>query len=63
MSERRINVCAKERASERAIDIGLVVGAVKVSCWFCNDPAVKPVMPETATLAEFAKKIFARPTA
>ncbi|KAG2267811.1 hypothetical protein Bca52824_062366 [Brassica carinata] len=28
---------------------------------FCNDPAVKPVMPETATLAEFAKKIFAKP--
>ncbi|CAF2082387.1 unnamed protein product [Brassica rapa] len=30
---------------------------------FCNDPAVKPVMPETATLAEFAKKIFAKPPA
>uniref|UniRef100_A0A1J3J6N2 glutathione transferase n=1 Tax=Noccaea caerulescens TaxID=107243 RepID=A0A1J3J6N2_NOCCA len=30
---------------------------------FCDDPAVKPVMPETATLAEFAKKIFAKPQA
>lgn len=30
---------------------------------FCNDPAVKPVMPETAKLAEFAKKIFAKPNA
>lgn len=30
---------------------------------FCNDPAVKPVMPETAKLAEFAKKIFAKPHA
>ncbi|XP_010480401.1 PREDICTED: glutathione S-transferase U17-like [Camelina sativa] len=27
---------------------------------FCNGPAVKPVMPETAKLAEFAKKIFAK---
>nr|AAG30141.1 glutathione S-transferase [Arabidopsis thaliana] len=30
---------------------------------FCNDPAVKPVMPETAKLAEFAKKIFPKPQA
>ncbi|CAH8355058.1 unnamed protein product [Eruca vesicaria subsp. sativa] len=30
---------------------------------FCNDPAVKPVMPDTAKLAEFAKKIFAKPPA
>ncbi|ESQ35828.1 hypothetical protein EUTSA_v10009674mg [Eutrema salsugineum] len=25
---------------------------------FCNDPAVKPLMPETAKLAEYAKKLF-----
>ncbi|KFK43325.1 hypothetical protein AALP_AA1G110000 [Arabis alpina] len=30
---------------------------------FCDDPAVKPVMPETTKLAEFAKKIFAKPRA
>ncbi|KAH0866488.1 hypothetical protein HID58_083699 [Brassica napus] len=25
---------------------------------FCNDPAVKPLMPDTAKLAEFARKLF-----
>ncbi|XP_010543978.1 PREDICTED: glutathione S-transferase U17 [Tarenaya hassleriana] len=28
---------------------------------FCNDSAVKPVMPETEKLADFAKKIFSKP--
>ncbi|CAH8388035.1 unnamed protein product [Eruca vesicaria subsp. sativa] len=28
---------------------------------FCNDPAVKPLMPDTANLAEFARKLFPKP--
>uniref|UniRef100_A0A1J3DXP2 Glutathione S-transferase U18 n=1 Tax=Noccaea caerulescens TaxID=107243 RepID=A0A1J3DXP2_NOCCA len=30
---------------------------------FCNDPAVKPLMPETTKLAEFARKLFPKPQA
>lgn len=30
---------------------------------FCNDPDVKPLMPETAKLAEFARKLFPKPQA
>ncbi|KAL1222779.1 Glutathione S-transferase U18 [Cardamine amara subsp. amara] len=28
---------------------------------FCNDPAVKPIMPEITKLAEFARKLFPKP--
>ncbi|CAA7020717.1 unnamed protein product [Microthlaspi erraticum] len=28
---------------------------------FCNDPAVKPLMPDTTKLAEFARKLFPKP--
>ncbi|RID48739.1 hypothetical protein BRARA_I05228 [Brassica rapa] len=30
---------------------------------FCNDPDVKPLMPETTKLAEFARKLFPKPQA
>ncbi|KFK43324.1 hypothetical protein AALP_AA1G109900 [Arabis alpina] len=30
---------------------------------FCNDPSVKPLIPETTKLAEFAKKLFPKPQA
>ncbi|CAH8251803.1 unnamed protein product [Arabidopsis lyrata] len=30
---------------------------------FCDDPAVKPIMPEITKLAEFARKLFPKPQA
>ncbi|EOA36240.1 hypothetical protein CARUB_v10010208mg [Capsella rubella] len=30
---------------------------------FCNDPSVKPIMPEITKLAEFARKLFPKPQA
>ncbi|XP_006303279.2 glutathione S-transferase U17 [Capsella rubella] len=50
-------------ASYKLLDEAKTPSLCKWADHFCNDPAVKPVMPETAKLAEFAKKIFAKPQA
>lgn len=50
-------------AGHKVLDEAKTPSLSKWAEQFCNDPAVKPVMPDTATLAEFAKKIFAKPAA